>query len=231
MFYLSKPFPCSYYDDREAQYIVLDPKATESEEVSDKVYTKLNQNGFRRSGSSLYRPHCGDCNACQSLKINVNEFAYKKRFKRTLKNNDDVYISLTKANTFEEHFDLYTRYQKSRHDKGTMLYDSIDDYQKMLIKTCVSTFLMEIRLKENQQLIAVAITDSTHVGLSAMYTFYDPNMPKRSLGILAILKQIELCRKHNLKWLYLGYWIDNHPKMAYKTDFNPHLIFKNEEWI
>lgn len=231
MFYQSKPLPCSYYPDRESQYILfyLLERGDKLLEKNNILASHLSEHGFRRNNSMFYKPNCKGCQDCQSLRVDVNAFDYSKRFKRVLNKNKDISLEVKPAISTDEHFDLYTRYQESRHDEGVMLYEDIDKYHQCLVATSMSTHLLEFRL--DKQLIAVAITDFFKDGLSAVYTYFEPTLSKRSLGTLAILKQLEICQNMEKPWLYLGYWINDHPKMDYKKQFVPFQAHADETWI
>lgn len=230
MFYQSKPLPCSYFPERESQYILFYLLDNEDKliEKNDILATHLSAHGFRRNNTMFYKPNCKNCQACQSLRVNVNEFDYSKRFKRVISKNRDLSVEVKPAVSLEEHFDLYTRYQESRHEEGVMLYDDIEKYHQCLVATSMSTQLLEFRL--DNVLVAVAITDVIKDGLSAVYTYFEPSLSKRSLGTFAILKQLDICKRMDKPWLYLGYWIKDHPKMNYKSQFVPFESHSDETW-
>jgi len=91
-----------------------------------------------------------------------------------------------------------------------------------------SAFLV---LEERGRLIGVAVTDRVPDGLSAIYTFFDPTLAKRSLGVFAVLSQIEHCRRNGLPYLYLGYWVRDSPKMRYKIDYRPIELLVRNRWV
>jgi arginine-tRNA-protein transferase len=213
-FYQDQPHACSYLEGRRARNIYPDPNRP----INKQLYSHLIQHGFRRSGDHIYRPYCPDCEACVPVRVNVADFKPNRSQRRCLQRNRDIQLKIKPAEFNSEHFDLYCRYLAGRHRGGGMDNPSADSYINFLISSWCDTAFIEFRLQE--QLVAVAVTDFIIDGSSAFYTFFDPEMSKRSLGTFAILKQIELARNYELSWLYLGYWIEESPKMRYKSRFS-----------
>jgi len=97
------------------------------------------------------------------------------------------------------------------------------DYEYMVEDTPVQSVLVEYRLRSEKgaPLIAVALTDVMPDGLSMVYSFYDPDLAGRGLGNFMILDHIRQVQSAGLSYVYLGYWVKNSPKMAYKALFHP----------
>lgn len=224
VFYATPPHQCSYLPGRQAITLFADPKFPKSMQL----YSTLADNGFRRSGNHLYIPNCNNCNACISVRIPVSEFRPSRNQKRTWKNNNDIEITTQVADFRQEHFRLYKKYLAHRHPDGGMDNSSEAAYMDFLTAQWADTVFYEMRVAN--KLIAVAVTDVMHDGLSAVYTFYDPDESERSPGKYAILCQIQQARKLGLQWLYLGYWIDACDKMKYKSEYRPQQIFQNNAW-
>ncbi|HET8808563.1 MAG TPA: arginyltransferase [Methylophaga sp.] len=212
-FYQDRLHPCSYLADRQARNIYPDPLRP----LTNKLYSQLIQHGFRRSGEHVYRPYCPSCAACVPVRIKVKDFQPNRNQRRCLQQNQQITVNLHAAEFNEQHYDLYCRYLHSRHPGGGMDNPTPHSYQQFLTSSWSDTRFIEIFDKD--QLLAVAITDFVNGAASAFYTFFEPKLAKRSLGTLAILKQIELARQQGLDFLYLGYWIEASPKMNYKTHF------------
>ena len=213
-FYLSAEHPCSYLPGREARSLFPDPQAM----MDTTVYGALVDHGFRRSGCMVYRPGCRDCHACVPARIRVNGFRPNRSQRRTLKMNSDLVVRSRKSDLDERHLALYRDYLASRHADGDMSAESIVEMQRFLVSDWCETMLIEGWLDE--RLVLVAVTDVVDNALSALYTFFDPRLPKRSLGTLAVLEQIAACRRLGFTHLYLGYWIENCRKMRYKSSFS-----------
>ena len=222
--YYTPNHSCSYFGDRVARTIVADPEA----DISPEIFTRLSQLGFRRSSDQLYRPNCEECSQCISVRIPVNEFKPSRRFRRVLNTNKDLSVSVISDEFRNEHYALYLNYLRSRHPDGNMKEMDEDDYQSFMRTQWSRTKLVEIR--DNQQLLGVAITDTFNDGLSAMYTYYRTDLPKRSLGHFAILQQIDLAKSLELPYLYLGFWIKDSPEMRYKLDYRPIELFDGQQW-
>ncbi len=223
-FFTTPPHDCGYLPQRRAVTLFVDPRMR----PDAGTYTLLSEHGFRRSGGHIYRPKCPACNACIPLRIAVDDFTPRRQHRRNLKRNSDIRVSPHPATFEQRHFDLYYRYITARHAGGGMENPDPDSYMDFLTANWARTTFYEFRRVD--ELLAVAVVDHLDDGLSAVYTFFDPTKPERSLGRYAILKEIELARDAGLKWLYLGYWIGACHKMSYKTDFSPHQYFINGAW-
>ena len=224
-FFASAPEPCSYLDDRKSVSAFANPHM----DMDMKTYNELIQHGFRRSGGYIYRPHCPHCQECISVRVPVRKHRYSRNEQRAIKRNSDIRISIMPGRYRDEHFDLYRRYINSRHDDGSMANPNKSDYHRFLICDWTDTLFFEYRL--NRILIAVAVCDITDSGLSAVYTFFDPDYADRSPGHFAILSQIDETQSRDLDYLYLGYWIRDCNKMSYKRRYKPLEAFINDQWV
>lgn len=224
-FYATQPHACSYLPDEQATTLFLDPQKP----IDTVTYSRLSELGFRRSGDHLYRPHCRTCTACIAARLPVDSFLPSSAQKRILKRNRDLVVAGTIPQTTEEIYSLYARYIEARHADGDMYPPSREQFTSFLVRKWPFSIFYEFRL--NGKLLAVAVTDQMINGLSAVYTFYDPDEQRRSLGRYAILWQIEEARRCNLQAVYLGYWIKNCKKMNYKTEYRPIEMLVNQRWI
>ncbi|MDO8413158.1 MAG: arginyltransferase [Gallionellaceae bacterium] len=224
-FYLTAPYACSYLPEQLARSQV----ATPSFLINTPVYSELVQRGFRRSGTFTYRPHCDTCRACIPVRIEVCLFTPSRTQRRSWKHHQEIVTSLHELQDREEYFALYQRYQTARHPGGEMGNDSREQYRNFLLQSHVDSLLVEFR--EQGVLRMVSIIDIMEDGLSSVYTFYEPNIARTSFGTYNVLWQIELCRKLKLKYLYLGYWIEDSKKMVYKANFRPLQGLVQGEWL
>ena len=222
--FLTAAMPCPYLPGRQERKLFTHLTGRRA----SSLHHLLSENGFRRSQNLIYRPACEGCNACQSVRIVAGEFAASARYRRVLKHNDDLVIDVRPTTATSEQYDLFKRYLESRHAGGGMNQMSFVDYEYMVEDTPVQSVLVEYRLRDDpeQRLIAVALTDVMPDGLSMVYSFYDPDLAHRSLGTYLILDHIAQVRSAGLHYVYLGYWVKDSPKMAYKAQFRPLQVQK-----
>ncbi len=224
-FYLTPEHPCSYLPGAKARTLFLDP----AQVISPRLYGQLSGLGFRRSGSHLYRPQCNDCNACIPTRLPVAAFHPNRQQRRISKRNQDLVLQIEPPQYADEYYHLYASYISSRHGDGDMYPPTRDQYRGFLSGSWSDTRFFSLRA--HGHLLAVAVTDSLPEGLSAIYTFFDPAAASRSLGVYAVLQQIQACRDAGLPYLYLGYWIKDCRKMAYKTQYRPIQLRTNNGWV
>jgi len=214
-FYATSPYPCSYLPGRDARSQV----ATPTHLIDAEVYSTLVRRGFRRSGAFTYRPHCINCEACIPVRLPVAELQYSRAQRRAIRNHAELTIRQRPLAFFAEHYALYTRYQNARHAGGGMDEDGHEQYAHFLLQSNVDTRLIEF--SDGDAVRMVSIIDVLEDGLSSVYTFYDPDVAGASFGTYNILWQARQCNALDLPYLYLGYWIAESRKMAYKSRFSP----------
>ena len=224
-FYSTAPYPCSYVDGRVARSQV----ATPSHLINTRVYGELLRMGFRRSGTFVYRPNCDGCDACTPLRVPLATFAPTRSQKRAWLRHSREYLARAVPLEYRaEHYELYLRDQRLRHQGGWMDRDSREQDQHFLLQSHVDTMLVEFRDSE-RNLVMVSLIDVLADGLSAVYTFYEPEV-RGSLGTFGIMWQIEQARRFGLRYVYLGYWIDGSDKMSYKANFSPCEMLRDGIW-
>lgn len=223
-FFATPPHDCSYLPDREATTMFVDPRA----DINKRLYSQLTSLGFRRSGSHYYRPHCESCAACIPVRIDTGHFQYDRSQRRIINKNSDLTCTMAPGRFTEEYYGLYERYIQQRHSDGDMYPPSREQFTSFLVEGATDTWFLEIR--QDGQLIGLAVVDALEDGLSAIYTVFEPEQDKRSLGTFAVLWQIEEVRRRGLPYLYLGYWIKACRKMNYKTRFRPIEALVDGRW-
>jgi len=217
--FLTAAMPCPYLPGRQERKLFTHLTGRRAAAL----HQLLSDNGFRRSQNLIYRPACEGCSACQSVRIVARQFAPSDRFRRILRKNADISVTVCEPRATTEQFALFKRYLNARHAGGGMTQMNFIDYEYMVEDTPVQSVLVEYRLTSapGNPLVAVALTDVMPDGLSMVYSFYDPDMAKRGFGNLLILDHIDQVKQAGLQYVYLGYWVKDSPKMAYKAAFRP----------
>ena len=224
-FYTTAPLPCPYLPGRTERKIVTELSGTEAEALHE----RLSRAGFRRSHNIAYAPVCPGCQACVPIRVVSEEFTPDRTQRRILRANADLTISEMPARATAEQFTLFQRYQKNRHADGDMAAMGYYDYRAMIEDTPISTGILEFRDAQDR-LVGACLTDWLADGLSAVYSFFDTDEDKRSLGTFAVLWLIGRARSLGLPYVYLGYWVPESRKMAYKARFRPSEILMSGAW-
>ena len=224
-FFITAPLPCPYLEGKVERRMVTELLGRDATSLHD----TLSKVGFRRSHGLVYAPICQDCSACLAVRTVVDEFTPSVSQRRVLRANDDVTVFEVKAMATSEQFELFSEYQDSRHAGGDMATMDFFDFQALIEETPVETFLQEFRTGFGD-LIGACLIDSMGDGLSAVYSFFNPDLKRRSLGTFMILKLMETASARDLPYVYLGYWVNGSRKMVYKDKFRPLEYYDGKIW-
>lgn len=222
--FLTQEHPCGYLENEIAQSLFVHP----SYKLTTQQYAQLIKQGFRRSGDEVYKPHCQRCSSCIAARVAVAHFKPSRNQKRCLKKNINTQAIVKPAVFSQDHFDMYLRYQADRHQSGSMAHFRPDDYIHFLSSLWCNTRFVEFSI--DNELAAIAVIDQLDNAWSAVYTFFEPKFSSYSLGVYAILWEIEQARLKQREFLYLGFWIKDCKKMAYKTEYQPIQLLIDNQW-
>jgi leucyl-tRNA---protein transferase len=230
-FYVTTPYKCGYLPQKLAQSLIASPQHL----IDANIYSGLIAQGFRRSGKFAYRPHCENCRACIAIRLVLADFAPTRSQKRAFKQHTDLTANILPLAYKQSHFELYSSYQALRHSDesvGTLNDAQTDEeqYRQFLCMSNVESLMIEF-CDANNQVKIVSVVDIVRDGVSAVYTFYDASMLKASFGTHSIMWLAQWTKSLNLPYLYLGYWIAESPKMAYKQAFKPQQKLIDGEWV
>ena len=223
--FLSQTHACSYLDNQEAQSLFIHP----STPLTPNIYQSLLAQGFRRSGDEVYTPHCPRCTACVPTRLRVKEFIPNKTQQRCLKKNSETTAILKPAVFEQAHYEMYLRYQDTRHHEGSMAQATPEDYLDFLSSSWCDTYFIEFSI--HNELAGIAVIDQVDTAWSAVYTFFEPKFSKYSLGVYAVLWQINQLKHRNKEFLYLGFWIEACKKMTYKSEYQPLQGLIENRWV
>ncbi|ADQ84329.1 arginyltransferase [Methylovorus sp. MP688] len=228
-FYTTTSYPCGYLENRSAQSLIAAPHHL----INANIYSGLIQLGFRRSGKFAYRPQCGECQACIPVRLLVDQFKPNRSQKRAFKQHLSLQVTIQDLHFSEEHFQLYQAYQIARHSgqqdgESDTETETKDQYRNFLVQSNVNSRLIEFR--QDGILKMVSVVDIVHDGISAVYTFYDASEKGCSYGTFNVIWLSAWCHSLELPYLYLGYWIKQSQKMAYKQNFTPQQALINGDW-
>jgi len=224
-FFGTRSLPCPYIEGNTERKIVTDLSGSNAAEL----YERLSKAGFRRSHGLAYRPACSGCNACVPVRVSAKDFDFTRSFRRVMNTNTDLTVEDGEAIATVEQYRLFSEYQHARHNGGDMSGMAFADYRAMIEETPVASRTVEFR-NDNGALIGVMLMDRMEDSLSAVYSFFDGSQTRRSLGTLMILWMIENARATGLPYVYLGYWIKDSEKMAYKARFRPLEVLDHDGW-
>ncbi|GAA4229754.1 arginyltransferase [Sagittula marina] len=225
-FYVTAPQPCPYLDGRMERKLFTALQGDTAQKLND----SLSKQGFRRSQNVLYRPSCAECSACMSARIDVSKFVATRSQKRTLKKNTHLERRATSPWATEEQYNLFRRYLDTRHADGGMADMDVFEFAAMVEETPIRSRVVEYLDRESGALIATCLTDMLDDGLSMVYSFYDPEHQKNSLGTWMILDHIAIAQETGLPYVYLGYWVPGSEKMGYKAQFSGLEIYHRGQW-
>ncbi|WP_298215386.1 arginyltransferase [Acidocella sp.] len=224
-FYTTTPLPCPYVPGRTERKVVTELSGVHAETLHD----RLSRGGFRRSHNIAYAPVCPGCNACLPIRIRAREFKPDRTQRRIERRNADLLAREMPPRATAEQYALFQAYQRARHGEGDMSTMSFYDYRAMVEDTPIETSLVEFRLPGGR-LIGACLTDRLNDGLSAVYSFFEPELNPRSLGSYAIIWLARRAVELGLDHVYLGYWVEDSRKMSYKAHFHPSEVLRGGQW-
>jgi leucyl-tRNA---protein transferase len=224
-FFTTPLMPCPYLPNLMERRIVTE--LTGRDVVSS--HDSLSLSGFRRSHRIAYAPSCPGCSACVPIRTVVDQYKPNRTQRRIERLNQELRWRECAPVATPEQYELFSRYQGGRHTDGEMAKMDENDYQALIEDTPVATTVVEFR-DEDGVLVAVVLMDQIRDGLSAVYSFFDPEFEKNSLGTYMVIWLIRRAASLGLPYVYLGFWIEKSAKMSYKSNFKPCEKFTDGHW-
>ncbi len=218
--------PCPYLDNRIARMPLRMPVGKVTPLDADSRLAE----GHRRTGEFIYQTNCPSCNACEAIRLDCNEFSFSRNHRRVVSRGDRRFeqrIGPLLAN--QPRVELFNKHRRGRGLSKRNTEIDVEEYSWGFVRSCFDSF--EITYWLDDELVCLAVCDQGHKSLSAVYSFYDPEFQHDSLGTYSILKQIEFCLENKLRFLYLGYYVENSPHMQYKSRFAPNERLIDGEWV
>lgn len=216
---------CPYLEGKQSASILVDPE----HKIDSDLFAMLSRSGFRRSGEMLYSPKCPSCKACISVRVPATDFVPSRSQKRVWRKNIDLEVRIEDVSFQQEHFEMYLQYQRARHPESSMCDDDPKKYIGFINSQFSGSQFLCLYL--NDKLMGISVIDQFEGGLSAVYTFFDPQYSNRSIGTYVILYLIKLSRLRKIPHVYLGYWIEQSSKMSYKQNFKPMQGYIDRKWV
>jgi arginyl-tRNA--protein-N-Asp/Glu arginylyltransferase len=224
-FYRTSAMACPYLPGQHERKLITDLAGRDAKAF----YDDLCRAGFRRSHHLAYRPSCSGCNACVPVRVPSAELRATRSSRRLRQINADIVGTHVEAIATVEQFRLFARYERRRHANSEMAAMTYGDYCAMVEDSPIDTGLVEFR-DAKRELLGVCLIDLLDDGYSAVYSFFDPLQERRSLGTFMVRWLIEDAAARTLPYVYLGYWIADSDKMAYKTRFRPLEALGDDGW-
>ena len=213
---------CSYLANKEqnTHYKVIDD--CDIAQCQDLI-----ERGYRRFGKMFFRPVCGECNECQSIKVDVKNFKFSKSMRRVIKKASHIQSYIQQPTLSKEHLELFEKYHLHMSETKGWDYQeaSADNYYNSFVNGH-NEFGYEILYYDEDKLIGVDLIDILDDGISSIYFYYDPDYMKYSLGKFSLYNQIHLAQNSKKSWIYLGYYVEECPSLSYKSHYKPYLTLR-----
>ncbi len=186
------------------------------------LYHSLMDLNFRRVGRVFYRTACEECTECRMIRVPVEAFRRSRAQARCARRNQDLEVEIGPPAPSEEKHRLYRRYLDARHD-GQM-DGSEQEFHDFLYSSPLRGIEVVARLEG--RIASVGVADLEPEAVSAVYSYFDPELERRSLGVFNILTLIEECVRRHKPHLYLGFYVSGARTMSYKIEYRPCEILR-----
>ncbi|TGK05526.1 arginyltransferase [Leptospira langatensis] len=218
---------CSYYPERISRIKGFAWK----EKIAASVLDFLFRFGFRRSGNFYYRTDCPNCSHCLSYRIPLHTFSPNANQKRIQRKNADLRITVSSPEINSEKKSLYSKYQRSRHEGyyGDSEEELVQAMRMQMYDGSGNS--REIQIHTEERLLGWMLLDLGKETVSALYSVFDPEEEKRSLGNFLILSAILWAKNNGFLEFHLGLYLPNHPKMDYKSKWKPAEILEKKTGV
>ncbi len=216
--------PCPYLDGVTARMPLRLPVGSVTPEATDQLLAL----GYRRSGDFVYRAQCPTCSECKPTRIDVTKFRPTLSMRRVAKRGDrELTCQWSEPSVDGKRIWLFNQHRRLRGlGEGTAI--DAESYRAFLSDTCCNTSELAVYL--HKELVAISIVDVGRTSTSAVYTHFDPQASRYSLGTYAILKQIDWAKQTGRRFVYLGMYVAANRHLNYKARFLPQQRLSDNRW-
>ncbi|HEY1958290.1 MAG TPA: arginyltransferase [Polyangiaceae bacterium] len=218
---VEEPHPCAYLPKENASLEVRVLLDVTSDELGDML-----ARGWRRFGPCYFRPRCGDCRECVTLRVRADEFHPTRSQRRAKNRAARLRRVVSRPIVDEARIALYRKWHQNRENERGWESSPLRAERYALDFAFPHPSAREAAFYDGDRLVGLGLFDETPEALSAVYFFYDPDLRRDSLGVANVVALIEDAKAAGKPYVYLGYRVLGCESLAYKSGFLPHELLE-----